>query len=58
MINNGTKTGQINETGYNNISDKVFPNVDPYVNMINNTKGPFSFHFTLDLPDSENYKFY
>lgn len=58
-INNtdGSPTGNISETGYNNISSEVFPVVMPYVNLINNSMGPYSFHFTLDLHgEADNYK--
>lgn len=56
---NGTATKWIDENGYNNLSTSVFPEVKPYVNMIDNSKGPFSLHFTLDLHgEADNYKFY
>ena len=52
-------TNLIDEKGYNNISAKIFPKVLPYINMINNTKGPFSLHFTLDFHgEAENYPLY
>ena len=52
-------TGVIGETGYNAISDAVFPLVKPFINMVDNTKGPFSLHFTLDLHgEAENYKLF
>jgi hypothetical protein len=50
---------QLNETGYNNISTRIFPKVKPFVNMIDNTKGPYSMHFTLDYNgEAEKYKLY
>jgi len=42
-----TATGKIDEKGYNTISAMIFPAVKPYINMIDNTKGPYSLHFTL-----------
>lgn len=52
-------TGVIGETGYNAISDAVFPLVKPFINMVDNTKGPFSLHFTLDLHgEADNYKLF
>jgi len=55
----GSPTGWIDEEGYNNISYTVFPEVKPYINMIDNTKGPFSLHFTLDFHgEAENYKLF
>ena len=54
-----TSTGNMDESGYNNISGMVFPIVKPHVNMINNTLGPYSFHLTLDLHgEAENYPTY
>lgn len=59
MDKDGKPTGLIDEKGYNNISDSVFPDYKPFVNMINNTKGPFSLHMTLDYHgEAENYKLY
>lgn len=49
----------MDESGYNNISFNVFPKVKPHVNLIDNTIGPFSLHFTLDFHgEAENYKLY
>ena len=56
---NGTATKWIDEDGYNKLSTTVFPEVKPYINMIDNTKGPFSLHFTLDINgEADNYKLY
>ena len=43
-----TPSNDLDEEGYNIISAKIFPKVKPYINMIDNTKGPYSLHFTLD----------
>lgn len=52
-------TNKMDEEGYNNISTRVFPEVKPFINMINNTKGPFSLHMTLDYHgEAEKYKLY
>jgi hypothetical protein len=35
------KDEKLDEADYNKISFELFPKVKPYVNMIDNTKGPF-----------------
>ena len=55
----GLLTGKLDESGYNNISSRVFPKVKPHINMIDNTLGPFSLHLTLDKHgEAANYKLY
>ena len=34
-------SGKLNEATYNKFSSELFPKIKPYVNMIDNTKGPF-----------------
>lgn len=37
------------------MSESIFPKVKPVVNMIDNKKGPFSLHFTLDKAEAAKY---
>ena len=40
------------------MSESIFPRVKPVVNMIDNKKGPFSLHFTLNKAEAEKYKIF
>ena len=41
MVVKNSKNGEIDEATYNKFSLDLFPKIKPFVNMIDNTKGPF-----------------